>query len=210
MLRLCYFLFYRLIAALATVRLPVDSGDFALLQRPAVDQLNSMPERNRYLRGMRTWVGFRQIGIRVERSARAGGKPGYTPTKLLRLALDGIFAFSTAPLRAASIFGGIAMTAATVFAAYAVWVRLVSGESPQGFTALIIVITFFSGVQLLFLGVIGEYLGRVYDETKRRPQYIVKAHHQGKRRWILSTSRDTRRSTAITGGGEHGRRSCSM
>ena len=117
-LRLCYFLFYRLIAALATVRLPVDSGDFALLSRPVVDQLNSMPERNRYLRGMRTWVGFRQIGIRVERSARAGGEPGYTPTKLLRLALDGIFAFSTAPLRAASIFGGIAMTAATVFAIY--------------------------------------------------------------------------------------------
>ena len=110
-LRLCYFLFYRLIAALATVRLPVDSGEFALLSRPVVDQLNSMPERNRYSRGMRTWVGFRQIGIRVERSARAGGKPGYTPTKLLRLALDGIFAFSTAPLRAASIFGGIAMTA---------------------------------------------------------------------------------------------------
>lgn len=182
-LRLCYFLFYRLIAALAAVRLPVDSGDFALLSRPVVDHLNGMPERNRYLRGMRTWVGFRQIGIRVERSARAGGEPGYTPTKLLRLALDGIFAFSTAPLRAASVFGAIAMSAAMVFAAYAVWVRLVSGESPQGFTALIIVITFFSGVQLLFLGVIGEYLGRVYDETKRRPQYIVrrttKARHDG-------------------------------
>ena len=87
----------------------------------------------------------------------------------MRLALDGIFAFSTAPLRAASIVGAIATAGASVFAIYAVWARLVSGESPKGFTSLIIVITFFSGVQLLFLGVIGEYLGRVYDETRGGP-----------------------------------------
>jgi glycosyltransferase involved in cell wall biosynthesis len=172
-LRFSYFVFYRLIAALATVRLPLDSGDFALLSRPVVDRLNAIPEHHRYLRGLRTWVGFRQTGIDVERSQRAAGTPGYTPLKLVRLALDGIFAFSTAPLRAASIVGAITTLSASLFALYSIWVRLFSGESPKGFTALIIVITFFSGVQLLFLGVIGEYLGRVYDETKRRPQYIV-------------------------------------
>jgi polyisoprenyl-phosphate glycosyltransferase len=173
LLRFAYFTFYRLIAALATVRLPLDSGDFALLSRPVVDNLKAIPEHHRYLRGLRTWVGFEQVGIDVERSARAAGTPGYTPRKLLKLALDGIFAFSTAPLRAASIVGAVATGAATLFAIYAIWVRLIDGQSPRGFTALIIVITFFSGVQLLFLGVIGEYLGRVYDETKRRPQYIV-------------------------------------
>jgi glycosyltransferase involved in cell wall biosynthesis len=173
LLRLCYFVFYRLIARLATIRLPLDSGDFALLSRAVVDRINAIPEHHRYLRGLRTWVGFRQIGIEVERPPRAAGTPGYTPAKLVRLALDGIFAFSTAPLRAASIVGAAATAAATIFALYSIWVRLFTGESPKGFTALIIVVTFFSGVQLLFLGVIGEYLGRVYDETKRRPQYII-------------------------------------
>lgn len=172
-LRACYFLFYRMIAALSNVRLPLDAGDFGLLSRRVVERLSSIPEHHRYLRGLRSWVGFRQTGIPVERSGRAAGRSRYTLGKLLRLAFDGIFAFSMAPLRAAAILGFLAIAGASLFAAYAVYVRLVLGESPQGFTALILVITFFSGVQLLFLGVIGEYLGRVYEETKGRPQYII-------------------------------------
>jgi glycosyltransferase involved in cell wall biosynthesis len=173
MLRASYYFFYRMIAVLSNVRLPLDSGDFALLSRRVVDGVVAIPERHRYLRGLRAWVGFRQIGVPVERSQRAAGRSQYTFGKLLRLAFDGIFAFSMAPLRAAAVLGALVVGAAVLFAAYAVYVKVALGRSPVGFTALILVITFFSGVQLLFLGIIGEYLGRVYEETKGRPRYIV-------------------------------------
>jgi polyisoprenyl-phosphate glycosyltransferase len=172
-LRLAYFVFYRLMRRLSEVDVPVDSGDFALLSKRVVEQLNLLPERNRYLRGLRTWVGFRQTGVRVERDARAAGKPSYNVGKLLRLAADGVFAFSVIPLRVAGVFGAFVSVGAAVFAVYAVSERIFLGASPRGFTALIVAITFFSGVQLLFLGLIGEYLGRVYDETKGRPHFIV-------------------------------------
>ena len=172
-LRACYYLFYRMIAALSDLRLPLDAGDFSLLSRRVVDRLKGIPEHHRYLRGLRSWIGFRQTGIPVERSERAAGRSGYTLGKLLRLAFDGIFAFSMAPLRAAALLGLVAIFAAALFSAYAVYVKFVLGRAPQGFTALILVITFFAGAQLLFLGIIGEYLGRVYEETKGRPQYIV-------------------------------------
>jgi polyisoprenyl-phosphate glycosyltransferase len=172
-LRACYYIFYRMIAALSDVRLPLDAGDFGLMSRRVVEKIRTIPEHHRYLRGLRTWVGFRQTGILVERGERAAGRSRYTFGKLLRLAFDGIFAFSVAPLRAAAVLGFLTIAGALVFAAYAIYVRLVLGRSPPGFTALILVISLFSGVQLLFLGVIGEYLGRVYEETKGRPQYIV-------------------------------------
>ncbi len=173
LLRASYYLFYRMIAVLSNVQLPLDAGDFGLLSRRVVDEVKAIPERHRYLRGLRSWVGFRQKGIAVERAPRAAGKSSYTPAKLLRLAFDGIFAFSMAPLRAAALLGLAAIAGSLLFAAYAVYVRVVLGRSPVGFTALILVLTFFSGVQLLFLGVIGEYLGRVYEETKGRPRYVV-------------------------------------
>jgi dolichol-phosphate mannosyltransferase len=172
-LRACYYLFYRLMALVADLRMPLDSGDFALLSRRVVDRLNALPERNRYLRGLRTWIGFQQIGIPVQRDPRVAGKPGYTVRKLIQLALDGLFAFSIAPLRAAALLGGLATASAMVFAGYSVYIRVVLGESPEGFTALIVALIFFSGVQLMFLGLIGEYVGRVYDEAKGRPHYIV-------------------------------------
>jgi len=173
LLRASYYLFYRMIAVLSNVHLPLDAGDFGLLSRRVVEEVKAIPERHRYLRGLRSWVGFRQTGIAVERAPRAAGKSSYTPAKLLRLAFDGIFAFSMAPLRAAALLGLATIAGSVLFAAYAVYVRLVLGRSPVGFTALILVLTFFSGVQLLFLGVIGEYLGRVYEETKGRPRYVV-------------------------------------
>jgi dolichol-phosphate mannosyltransferase len=173
LLRASYYLFYRMIAVLSNVELPLDAGDFGLLSRRVVEEVKAIPERHRYLRGLRSWVGFRQKGIAVERAARAAGRSSYTPAKLLRLAFDGIFAFSMAPLRAAALLGLAAIAGSLLFAAYAVYVRFVEGRSPVGFTALILILTFFSGVQLLFLGVIGEYLGRVYEETKGRPRYVV-------------------------------------
>jgi dolichol-phosphate mannosyltransferase len=171
--RAAYYIFYRLVALLSEPRLPLDTGDFALLSRRVVEAIKSAPERHRYLRGLRTWVGFRQTGIPVERAARAAGQSKYGGRALVRLAFDGIFAFSVVPLRAAAILGVVAVVLSFLFAAYSLYARLFLDQSPRGFTALIIAIVFLAGVQLFFLGIIGEYLGRVYEETKGRPLYVV-------------------------------------
>jgi polyisoprenyl-phosphate glycosyltransferase len=196
--RAAYFGFYRLMRKLSDVKVPVDSGDFALLSRRVVDQINLLPERHRYIRGLRSWVGFPQTGVPVERDPRAGGEPSYTLRKLFRLAFDGVFAFSIAPLRAAWLFGACVSACASVYALYAVFQRLFLGTSPQGFTALIVAITFFAGIQLLFLGLIGEYLGRVYDEAKGRPHFVV-TDVVGRERIDASTATSelAHRSTAV-------------
>lgn len=171
-LRACYYIFYRLLAVLSSVELPLDAGDFGLMSRRVVEEIRGMPEQHRYLRGLRTWVGFRQIGIPMERSARHAGRTKYSPLKLLKLASDGIFAFSIVPLRAAAVLGAFAIGLSFLFALYSLYAKF-RMHSPQGFTALILAITFFSGVNLLFLGIIGEYVGRVYEETKGRPHYVI-------------------------------------
>ncbi len=168
-----YRTFYRVIAALSDTKLPLDSGDFALLGAPVVTALRTLPEHERYLRGLRAWVGFTQVGIDVDRGARFAGKPKYSTWKLIKLALDGVCSFSIVPLRAAAVSGLLAIAASAAFAMYAIYVRLVVGAVPAGFTASLLIMTFLSGVQLLFLGIIGEYLGRVYGEAKGRPPYVV-------------------------------------
>lgn len=173
LLRACYHGFYRLAAGLSTVELPLDAGDFGLMSRRVVELIRRMPERHRYLRGLRAWVGFRQVGIPVERAERSAGESKYGFRKLLGLAFDGIFAFSVLPLRAATVVGVATVALTALFAAYSLFARLFLSQSPRGFTALILAITFLSGVQLLFLGIIGEYLGRVYEEIKERPVYVV-------------------------------------
>ena len=172
-LRACYYLFYRLLAALSSIQLPLDAGDFGLMSRRVVQEIKAMPEHHRYLRGMRTWVGFRQIGIPIERAARRAGRTKYSPLRLLKLASDGIFAFSIVPLRAAAIFGAAATGLSVLFSLYSLYAKFWL-HAPQGFTALILVITFLSGVNLFFLGIIGEYVGRVYEEAKGRPHYVVR------------------------------------
>jgi len=172
-LRASYFLFYRLLDRLSTVRVPLDAGDFGLLSRRVVDELRRMPEHHRFLRGMRTWVGFRQTSIAVDRGERHAGASKYTVRKLLTLAFDGIFAFSVVPIRAAALLGALVISLTGVFGAYSVWAKLFMHQSPRGFTALTLLISFLSGVQLFFLGVIGEYVGRVYEQSKGRPIYIV-------------------------------------
>ncbi|MBI2824721.1 MAG: glycosyltransferase family 2 protein [Planctomycetia bacterium] len=179
-LRLAYALFYRLVAALSDLRLPLDSGDFALLSRRVVDAMRQAPERQRYLRGLRTWAGFRQTGITVDRPARHAGRSKYTPLKLLKLAADGIFAFSIYPLRLALVLGAVAIAASLVYAVYAVVGRFLFDTTPQGFTTLVVAIIFSSGVQLVLLGVVGEYVGRIYEEVKGRPHYIVGKIVRGK------------------------------
>ena len=172
-LRLCYFVFYRLLAWLSDLRLPLDAGDFGLISRRVVEQLRQMPEHHRYLRGLRSWVGFRQIGIPIERGERHWGRSKYSVIRLLKLAADGVFAFSVVPIRAAALLGALAILLSVLFTSYSVYAKLFLHESPQGFTALIVVITFLSGVLLFFLGIIGEYVGRVYEESKARPLYVI-------------------------------------
>jgi len=185
-LRACYYFFYRLLAMLSSIELPLDAGDFGLMSRRVIDEIRKMPEHHRYLRGMRTWVGFRQIGIPIERAARRAGRTKYSPLRLLKLASDGIFAFSIVPLRAASIFGAVAITLSVFYAIYALYVKFWL-HAPQGFTAIVLVITFLSGVNLFFLGIIGEYVGRIYEEAKARPHYIVRnvfgQHSVGERKF---------------------------
>jgi dolichol-phosphate mannosyltransferase len=173
-LRICYFVFYRMMAKLSDIRLPLDSGDFGLMSRRVIEEMRNMPEHHRYLRGMRSWVGFRQVGIAVERAERHSGKSKYSVMRLVKLAFDGIFAFSIVPIRAAALFGAFVMFLSSLFAIYSIYIRVFLHKAPQGFTALIVAITFFSGVLLFFLGVIGEYVGRIYEETKARPEYIVR------------------------------------
>lgn len=172
-LRICYFVFYRMMARLSDIRLPLDSGDFGLMSRRVVDQLRRMPEHHRYLRGMRSWVGFRQAGISVERAQRHSGKSKYSFLRLTKLATDGIFAFSIVPIRAAALAGAFVMFLSTLYVLYALYAKVFLRESPQGFTALLVAVTFFSGIVLFFLGVIGEYVGRIYEEIKGRPQYVI-------------------------------------
>ena len=172
-LRFCYFSFYRILSLLATIDLPLDAGDFGLMSMRVVQQLRSLPEHVRYTRGLRRWVGFRQIGIAIERSERHAGESKYSPFRLFKLASDGILAFSSAPLHAASLVGFIAVCLSAAFALYSIIAKFLPGQSPKGFTALTVLITFLSGVNLMFLGVIGAYIARIYEEVKGRPVYVV-------------------------------------
>ena len=172
-LRASYFVYYRLLSSLADTQLPLDSGDFALMTRRVVEQMRAAPEHNRYLRGLRSWVGFRQTGITVERDERFAGTTNYGPLKLLKLASDGIFSFSIVPLRAAALLGLVAIVITGAFSIYTLYARLVLHRTPVGFTSLMLFMAFLTGVQLFFLGIIGEYVGRIYQETKRRPLYVL-------------------------------------
>jgi dolichol-phosphate mannosyltransferase len=169
LLKTCYAGFYRLAGAMSDIELPHDAGDFALMSRRVVDQLCAAPERHRYLRGLRSWVGFKQKGIEVERAARHAGSTKYSLRKLLRLATDGLLSFSLAPVRAASVCGALCVLAGLGLGVLAALRVLPASEAAW----IVAAVAFFCGLQLLFLGVIGEYLGRVYDEVRGRPRYIV-------------------------------------
>ena len=140
-----------------------------------VEVINSLPERNRFLRGLRSWTGFRQYGLKYERAQRLAGRTKYSFSKLLKLALDGIFSFSYLPLRLATFVGLAAALAGFAAAMAVLYFRLVRGViGVPGFTSIIIAILFLGGVQLIILGIIGSYIGRIYTEVKQRPLYIIK------------------------------------
>lgn len=178
--RVAYKGFYRLLSRLSRHDIPLDSGDFCLMDRTVVDLINQMPEKNRFVRGLRAWAGFRQTGVEYERRERAEGEPKYTFSKLMKLAIDGIFSFSAAPLRLATFFGLLVSAVAFLGIGFTLAQRLFSGWFEQfglapvpGYATIVISILFIGGVQLVCIGLVGEYVGRIYDETKRRPAWIV-------------------------------------
>jgi polyisoprenyl-phosphate glycosyltransferase len=172
--RLCAYVFYRVLHQLADVDIPIDSGDFCLLDRKVVDVLNQMPERIRYLRGLRSWVGFRQDAIVFERDPRFAGEVKYTFRKSLKLAINGLVSFSQVPLRLSTYVGLLAAAAAIVMALLILYWRLFIPNSPlTGFTLILVAIFFLGAVQLVSIGILGEYVGRIYEEVKGRPLYTV-------------------------------------
>jgi len=168
-----YKAFYRILKAISQMDIPVDSGDFSLMDRKVVDAVNGMPERTRFVRGLRRWVGFRQIGVDVPRDARFAGEPKYNFRRLLRLALDGFFAFSYRPLQIASLLGLVVSAVAMALAVALVALKVFHGIPLLGWTSLMVAMLFLGGVQLISLGILGEYVGRIYDEARGRPSYIV-------------------------------------
>jgi len=171
--RTAYHAFYRSFRWLSNTAIPLDSGDFCLMDRRVVDELRRLGERNRFLRGLRSWVGFTQVAFPYERDARFGGEPKYTWRALVGLALDGILSFSAVPLRLATVLGMVVLAVGIVYLAYSLSFYFFVGVAPQGWTSLIVLLLLLGGGQLVLLGTIGEYIARIYDETKRRPNYVV-------------------------------------
>jgi glycosyltransferase involved in cell wall biosynthesis len=172
--RITASVFYRLLRRLTAVDIPADTGDFRLMDRKVVDALGAMGEHHRFLRGMAAWVGFRQIGLPYKRDARFAGETKYPLRKMLKLAMDAVCSFSHAPLKLATNLGWTIAGLALVYGAITV-VRyiLAPGTFQPGWASLIVVLSLLSGVQLITLGLIGEYIGRIYDEVKGRPLYLV-------------------------------------
>lgn len=172
--RNAYSFFYRMLQRIANIKIPLDAGDFCIMDRKAVLILTSMPERNRFMRGIRSWIGLDQVGLVYDRDSRYAGQPKFTLSRLIYLALDGLVSFSFLPLRAISILGFVISFISIILAiGYAIQ-KLTSGLNPPGFATIIVAIFFLAGVQLITLGVIGEYVGRIFEEVKHRPLYVVK------------------------------------
>jgi dolichol-phosphate mannosyltransferase len=166
--------FYRLLGRLSETPIPLDTGDFRLMDRKVVNVLKQMPERHRFVRGLVAWVGYRQMALPYHRRKRAAGTSKYPLRKMLRFATDGILSFSSKPLQIATSMGLTAAFLALLGIVYAIVLRLLTNTWVEGWTALMIAVLFLGGVQLISLGIIGAYIGRIYEETKHRPLYIVR------------------------------------
>jgi polyisoprenyl-phosphate glycosyltransferase len=166
-------LFYLVVRRLTRINIPLDTGDFRLMSRRALDVFNAMPERNRFIRGMIPWIGFRQEPVHYARSKRFAGVTKYPLSKMIGLALDGITSFSNAPLQTAFL-AGVAIAAVSVFFALYIVVReIFFGFPVQGWSSIMVAILFIGSVQLVTIGILGEYVGRIYDEVKKRPMFIL-------------------------------------
>jgi dolichol-phosphate mannosyltransferase len=169
-----YYVFYRLLKKISNTPVFLDSGDFSMISRRVTNIINSMPEDSRFLRGLRSWVGFNQKGVPYERAVRAGGDPKYNFSRLLRLAYDGIFNFSFFPVKFLTMSGACCLVTAVGYFIITIIRKIVWGDVPVGFTALLFMIILFGGIQLVSIGIIGEYVSRTFLQVKNRPLFIVK------------------------------------
>lgn len=191
--RTAYLAFYRLLQRMANTDIPLDSGDFSLMDRRVLLRLVELPERSRFIRGLRAWVGFRQIAHEYDRESRFAGEPKYSFRKLLRLGLDGIFSFSEMPLRFATLAGVTVTGGAAVLALWTLFKRLIGYQVVPGFATIAILVLFFGGVQLMTIGILGEYIARIYTEVKGRPRYVIReldglASPEAERKKVVSRS----------------------
>jgi polyisoprenyl-phosphate glycosyltransferase len=186
--RFAYWAFYRLLAAISDLKIPLDSGDFCVMDRAAVDLLNSLPERQRFVRGLRTWIGLKQVGIEYERDARQAGQPAYTLAKLVKLAMDGLVSFSSVPLKVVTRLGVLSMLAAFSIGLWVVgvtiyeWEKGIAGRTPRGWASTACIVLFMGSVQMISLGIIGEYLARIFLEVKGRPTFLIASIIEGRDR----------------------------
>lgn len=172
--KLAYWSYYRMIRGVSSIDVPLDSGDFCLMSREVVNHLNQMPEKDRYIRGMRTWVGYKQVGLEYERPERFAGETKYSWSLLFRLAFSGLFNFSRKPIQFITRLGAIFFALSTTYLLYTVYSKYVLENTPSGFTAVIGLIIALSSLQFVALGVIGEYVYRSFELVQRRPNYITK------------------------------------
>lgn len=172
--RMFAYSFYRLLQYVASIEIPLDTGDFCLLDKKVVTYLKALPERNRFLRGLRSWLGFKQVAVEFDRPARHAGEAKYTFRQSLTLAINGIVGFSSFPLRLAVFTGFLSCIMAGFIMMYALGAYMFEVSIARGWTSLIFVVLTIGGVQLILLGSIGEYIGRIYDEVKQRPNYVIR------------------------------------
>lgn len=168
-----YSVYYRLQKKISSFNIPIDSGDFSMLSRRVVDTIVSMPEQSRYLRGMRAWVGYKQIGFEYDRDERHAGETKYSWPKLFELAFNGIFNFSDFPVKIITRLGFFTVLFSLIYFLYNIYRKIYYNDVPQGFTATILAIILFSGVQMISLGLIGEYVLRIYNQVRNRPLFVV-------------------------------------
>lgn len=167
-------LFYRLLRRLSDIDIPLDTGDFRLIDRQVADQLLAIREKSRFVRGLVSWVGFRQTAVEYVRDERLYGETKYPLRKMIKLSLDGLTSFSTKPLKITSYLGVLSSVAGFIYGLYVLYLKIFTSDTIAGWTSVILIQLFFNGVILLMLGIIGEYVGRIHDESKGRPIYIVR------------------------------------
>ena len=171
--KLSYSTFYKILRRLSDTKIQMDSGDFCVMKKIVVDNMLKLQEKNPFLRGIRAWVGFKQVGVEYDRHARFQGESGYTLKKLFKIALDGIFSFSNVPIRLITILGSVGLLFAFIYSSITLYQNLINDIEVKGFTSLVILISFFSSLILICLGIIGEYIVRIYDEVRNRPFTVI-------------------------------------
>ncbi|MEH7418411.1 glycosyltransferase [Neobacillus drentensis] len=179
-------LFYRFLRSMTDIDIPLDTGDFRLLDRKVCDQMNNLQEKNRFVRGLVSWVGFKQIAVEYERDERLAGESKYPLKKMLKLSMDGITSFSYKPLKLASVAGVILSVIGFLYLFIVLYLRIFTDATITGWSSLIVIQLLFNGIILFILGIVGEYIGRIYDESKQRPLYIVQEVYQKKseKKWL--------------------------